>query len=116
MTDNNFTIGHEDEIVIGNLPPNTSVSLTEMNEGIVQAYQKTWTNVKGDHGTSSDNNLTVTLTEDTEYTLTNYLPPVAPTGYHVTVAPYILLLACGLLLLTLSGKRRVGGKGGGADE
>lgn len=111
-----ITVKHGDTIVISGLPTNAALTITE-NDGMNGVYKKTWTKRSGTAtGTASNNNATfaITLTDDTAYTLTNDLPAVAPTGYNVTVVPYILMLALGLALAAVAASRRKG-KGGDAD-
>ena len=112
ITDNSFTIKDNDTVVIGGLPVGTVITLTE-NDNQGGVYTKTWMK-KNETTPSSDNNsLTITMTDDFEYTLTNYLPAVAPTGYRVTVTPYLMMLLAGVALLLLRA-RRAAEKGGGA--
>lgn len=105
-----FELKHGEEFTIY-LTSGQNVKITETSDTESSRYITTW-----DNNPANNKETTLTVSQDQIVVVTNNLEPVAPTGYHVTIAPYILLLACGLLLLTLSGKRRAGRKGGGADE
>ena len=51
--------------------------------------------------------------EDETLSVTNRLEPVSPTGYHMDVTPYLLMLLAGVALLLLRA-RRAATEGGGA--
>ena len=46
------------------------------------------------------------LQDDDTLSVVNNLAPVAPTGYKTTIVPYALMLAAGLALLLLRGRRK----------
>lgn len=100
---NSFTLKHHQKIEIEDLPLNTEMTITETDNGY---YTTTW-DIGSSESTGNSN--TIKLTEDSELSVTNYLPAVAPTGYYTNIVPYLLLLLAGTLLLLLRQKRKGGG-------
>ena len=92
-----FTLTHHQKVVIESLPLNMQLTITETNEN----YTTTWQ--LGSNTATTGSSTTVTLTDDEELAVTNYLPAVAPTGYRAAVKPFAVMLAMSLLLLAGAG-------------
>ena len=104
-----FTLKHNETYTVY-LSEGQRVTVTETDDAESRRYKTTW-----DEGTENTKTLQqLTIDGDTTVTVKNELPPVAPTGYRTSLAPYILMLLCGAALaLPFIGRKR---KGGGADD
>ncbi len=100
---NEFTLKHHERIVIEDLPVNTLMTIEETNKGY---YTATWR--LGSAEPAEAASTPINLTEDSELSVTNDLPAVAPTGYHADMTPFLLLLLAGMLLLRVGRKQRGG--------
>ena len=99
-SNNTFKLAHNQRIVIESLPVNTALAFTEEN-----GYYTTWWTFNTEESISGKQ-AAVTLTGNSELKVENNLPAVAPTGYNVTVLPYLFLLLAGALLFLVSRKKR----------
>ena len=96
-----FTLGHHQKIVIGGLPDDSTVTITENNGSYIASWLKDGEAIQptGGGGTSE---VTVTLAVDTVLDVTNTKAQeetiVAPTGINSHHTPFLLLLLFGLML------------------
>ena len=97
-----FTLRHHQKIVIGGLPDDATVTVTENNGSYIASWLKDGEAIQptGGEGTSE---VTVTLAADTVLDVTNTKAQeetiVAPTGINIRHTPWLLLLMFGLVLL-----------------
>ena len=98
----NFTLGHHQKIVIGGLPENATVNMTEINGEYTASWLQDGTAITQTDGTGTSA-VTVELTADTTLDVTNTKSQeeiiVAPTGINTRHTPFLLLLLFGLMLL-----------------
>ena len=111
----NFTLGHHQKIVIGGLPTNSTVTVTENNGTYTASWQQDGNAMSQTDG-SGTSAVTVTLSKDTTLDVTNTKNQeetiVAPTGINIRHIPFLLLLLFGLMLLiggSVIAKRRWSG-------
>ena len=102
-----FTLRDTESITL-RLPAGREVNVKE-DDGMNGAYRKTWTCVTGNTGTAGDDRLSVTLDQDTAYTIENHLDAVSPTDVSLDKAPYLLMLLAGIALLAPVRRKRKGG-------
>ena len=113
---NTFILQHNQYIVI-EVPRNKTIVVEEVI-GASEGYSTSWSVIGDSSQAGSTPEMNLKLTDNATVTVVNskgeFYP--APTGYTVTVAPYLFMLVLGSLLLALAGRRKTsGGKGGGAD-
>ena len=97
-----FWMRHGDTVAIEGLPKGKNIIITEDNG----AYDTTWTLGSCPDSPASGSSMTMILQDDDTLSVVNNLAPVAPTGYKTTIVPYALMLAAGLALLLLRGRRK----------
>ncbi len=99
-------LGNNQRIMIS-IPRGITVTVTEEEYGcyvpgyVVQAAGSDPADPVGSNTASN-----IAMNVDTAVDFTNNLEPVAPTGYHTDILPFLLLLVTGLLLASLAGRRR----------
>ena len=89
------------------IPRGITVKVTEEEYGCyVPSYvvQAAGSDPADPVGSNTASNIAMNV--DTAVDFTNNLEPVAPTGYHTDILPFLLLLVTGLLLASLAGRRR----------
>ena len=97
-----FWMRHGDTVAIEGLPKGKNIIITEDNG----AYDTTWTLGSCPDSPAGGSSMTMILQDDDTLSVVNNLAPVAPTGYKTTIVPYALMLAAGLALLLLRGRRK----------
>ncbi len=103
-----FWMRDHDTVMIEGLPKGKEVVFHENND----IYRTTWQLNGNDAIMGSDR--TIILSDDSNLEVINRLDPPAPTGYHKSMTPYLILLLTGAIMgvVLCAGKRKRAEKAG----